>query len=276
MAVSGTPSATFGGRARARRPHPRPGVPTRDALDQRRVAADGPAARPAGARRVLRRLPRALAAHPAVRAGVARALRRRRAAGRSIHAPGHAPALDEEVVRASVERLGIEHAVGLDHDFHLWHDYGNKGWPARYLFTGESRLLEYHYGLGGYDETELAIQELLGIERDLVAPLRPQDAPGADLVAPTADQEGAWSGPYEAGAVWAVLEGAGTVDGQRRGPRDRLDRRPRAAGAPGAHRGRSRSSSPARASPATPCSSSRAPTVVGHHGALRVEARHDA
>ena len=28
---------------------------------------------------------------------------------------------------------------------------------------------------------------------------------------PTADQEGAWSGPYEAGAVWAVLEGAGTV-----------------------------------------------------------------
>ena len=129
----------------------------------------------------------------------------------SIHAPGHAPALDEDVVRASVERLGIEHAVGLDHDFHLWHDYGNKGWPARYLFTGESRLLEYHYGLGGFDETERAIQELLGVERDIVAPLRPQDEPDADLVVPTADQEGAWSGPYEAGAVWAVLEGAGTV-----------------------------------------------------------------
>ena len=26
-----------------------------------------------------------------------------------------------------------------------------------------------------------------------------------------ADQPGAWSGPYEAGAVWAVLEGSGTV-----------------------------------------------------------------
>jgi hypothetical protein len=28
---------------------------------------------------------------------------------------------------------------------------------------------------------------------------------------PTADQEGAWSGPYEAGAVWAVLEGEGAI-----------------------------------------------------------------
>jgi hypothetical protein len=129
----------------------------------------------------------------------------------SIHAPGFPPSFEEDVVRASVERLGIEHAVGLDHEFNLWQDFGNQGWPARYLFTGEQRLLEYHYGQGGYDETELAIQELLGVQHEVVAPLRPQDAPGADLVPPTPDQEGAWSGPYEAGAVWAVLEGPGTV-----------------------------------------------------------------
>jgi hypothetical protein len=114
-------------------------------------------------------------------------------------------------VRAAVERLGIEHPVALDHDFNLWQDYGNEGWPARYLFTPQQRLLEFHYGQGGYDETERAIQELLGIERDVVAPLRPQDAPGAELVPPTADVAGPWSGPYEAGAVWAVLEGPGTV-----------------------------------------------------------------
>ena len=36
--------------------------------------------------------------------------------------------------------------------------------------------------------------------------MRPEDAPGALLAAQTAEQPGAWSGAYEAGAVWAVLE----------------------------------------------------------------------
>ena len=45
MAISGSPSATFGGRARARRPHPCSRVPARHAVGQRRLAADGPAAR---------------------------------------------------------------------------------------------------------------------------------------------------------------------------------------------------------------------------------------
>ncbi len=136
----------------------------------------------------------------------------------SVHAPGYPPSFEEEVVRANVERLGIEHPVALDHEFALWQDFGNEGWPARYLFTPEQRLLEFHYGVGAYDETERAIQELLGVEVDLVGPLRPQDAPGAELIAPTDDQPGAYCGPYEAGAVWAVLEGSGTVtvDGRER------------------------------------------------------------
>ncbi len=136
----------------------------------------------------------------------------------SVHAPGYPPSFEEEVVRANVERLGIEHPVALDHEFALWQDFGNEGWPARYLFTPEQRLLEFHYGVGAYDETERAIQELLGVEVDLVGPLRAQDAPGAELVAPTDDQPGAYCGPYEAGAAWAVLEGSGTVtvDGRER------------------------------------------------------------
>jgi hypothetical protein len=129
----------------------------------------------------------------------------------SVHAPGYPPSFEEEVVRATLERFGVVHPVALDHEFNLWQDFGNEGWPARYLFTPEQRLLEFHYGQGAYDETERAIQELLGVERELVAPLRPQDALGADLVVPTADIAGPWSGPYEAGAVWAVLEGRGTI-----------------------------------------------------------------
>ncbi|HEY2438899.1 MAG TPA: DipZ protein, partial [Solirubrobacteraceae bacterium] len=40
---------------------------------------------------------------------------------------------------------------------------------------------------------------------------RPEDAPGAVLAPQSEDVPGPYSGPYEAGGVWAVLEGAGTA-----------------------------------------------------------------
>jgi thiol-disulfide isomerase/thioredoxin len=140
----------------------------------------------------------------------------------SVHAPGFPPGRDEDVVAAAVKRLGIEHPVLLDTDLQLWRIYENQGWPARYLFDQELRLFEVHFGEGGYHETEAAIQELLGIEDEApVAFVHPEDDPDARIVVPTADVEGAYSGPYEAGAVWAVLEigdepGAITVDGEER------------------------------------------------------------
>lgn len=129
----------------------------------------------------------------------------------SVHAPGFPPGRDEAVVRAEVERLGIEHPVCLDSDFALWREYDNEGWPARYLFGPDGMLAHFHYGEGAYAETEQAIQELLGVQRPLLEPLRPEDAPDAEIVVPTAEQPGAYSGPYEAGGVWAVLSGRGTV-----------------------------------------------------------------
>ena len=129
----------------------------------------------------------------------------------SVHAPGFAPGRDEGLVAEAVQRLRIEHPVLLDTDLKLWEIYENEGWPARYLFDPELRLFEVHFGEGGYRETEAAIQELLGVEREPVPYVHPEDDPEARIVVPTPDQEGAWSGPYEAGAVWAVLEGRGTM-----------------------------------------------------------------
>jgi hypothetical protein len=126
-----------------------------------------------------------------------------------VHCPGFGPSRDERAVRDAVARLGITHPVLIDSELEVWRDYENEGWPARYLFDGRARLFEYHYGEGAYAETELAIQELLDTRREPLAPLRPEDEPGAALVPQTADQAGAYSGHYEAGGVWAVLEGAG-------------------------------------------------------------------
>jgi thiol-disulfide isomerase/thioredoxin len=128
-----------------------------------------------------------------------------------VHASGFPPSASEGAVESAVQRLGIEYPVVIDANFAIWQDYGNQGWPARYLWDPAGNLFEFHFGEGGYAETELAIQELLGVEREPMEPVRPEDTPGAELAAPTPDQDGAYSGPYEAGAVWAVLEGSGEV-----------------------------------------------------------------
>jgi thiol-disulfide isomerase/thioredoxin len=128
-----------------------------------------------------------------------------------IHASGFPPSGDPEAVKAAVARLEIPYPVVLDTDFELWKLYGNLGWPARYLFNQASMLFDYHYGEGGYWETERAIQDLLGSKREPVAPIRPEDVAGAELTAQSDDVEGPYSGPYEAAGVWAVLDGAGEV-----------------------------------------------------------------
>jgi thiol-disulfide isomerase/thioredoxin len=128
-----------------------------------------------------------------------------------VHCPGFELSREERAVRDAVARLEIAYPVLIDSEFELWREYENEGWPARYLFDGRGRLFEYHFGEGAYEETERAIQELLGVEHEPLAPLRAEDAPGALLRPQTADQRGAYSGPYEAGGVWAVLGGAGTL-----------------------------------------------------------------
>ena len=80
-----------------------------------------------------------------------------------MHTAGFEPSRDSDAVRAAVARLGIEYAVAIDAKQEIWRLYDNLGWPARYLFTADGYLHSYHYGEGGYEETELEIQELSGL-----------------------------------------------------------------------------------------------------------------
>lgn len=112
----------------------------------------------------------------------------------TIHSPGYTFGADEQIVRAAVERLEMRRPVVLDPAFIAWRDYGNKGWPARYLWSKGGELRYYHYGEGDYQDCELALQDALveyGADRDALpeplAPLRAYDAPGAEFPAQTAD-----------------------------------------------------------------------------------------
>jgi hypothetical protein len=127
------------------------------------------------------------------------------------HTGAFPPSRDEAAIRRAVERLAIPWPVAIDTELLVWDDYGNEGWPARYLWDRELQLHSLHYGEGAYAETEREIQALLGVEREPLAPVRPEDAPDALLAAQTEDQPGAYSGPYAAGGVWAVVGGAGAL-----------------------------------------------------------------
>jgi hypothetical protein len=128
-----------------------------------------------------------------------------------VHASGFPPSAPEQAVRDAVVRLGVEWPVVIDRELEIWRLYGNRGWPARYLWDPRGILAHYHYGEGAYEDTERAVQELLGVRREPLAPVRPEDAPGALLAPQSEDRAGPYSGPYAAGGVWAVLEGQGTV-----------------------------------------------------------------
>jgi hypothetical protein len=128
-----------------------------------------------------------------------------------VHTGAFPPSRDDDEVARAVERLEIPYPVVVDTQLQIWDFYGNEGWPARYLWDPGGALFSLHYGEGAYAETEAEICELLGVDFDPLPPVRPEDDPQALLATPTPDQPGAYSGPYEAGAAWAVLGGSGEL-----------------------------------------------------------------
>lgn len=145
----------------------------------------------------------------------------------AVHAPSTDAGRDEDLVADAARDLRLPFEVVLDTDFQLWRAYENPGWPARYVLAPGMRLVDVHFGEGGYAESERAIQQLLGTPGPVLEPLRAADREDALVVVPTADAAGAHTGHYAAGEVWVVVDGPGSV---------RVDGVDHALGRVGAHR----------------------------------------
>jgi AhpC/TSA family len=157
-----------------------------------------------------------------------------------VHSPGYSFGRDRDLVARAVERLEVRYPVLLDPRLEVWREYGNKGWPGRYLFDRRGRLVFLHYGEGEYIDTELAIQQCVDVRIEPLAPMRREDEPGArlrpqtaDIALPgdrerlelvrdwhdgedwleAADAGAAASFSFRAGAAYAVLSGGGTEPG---------------------------------------------------------------
>jgi thiol-disulfide isomerase/thioredoxin len=84
------------------------------------------------------------------------------------HCPEFGFEHDLDNVRHAIRELGVDYPVVIDNDFAIWQSLANRYWPAVYLVDRDGRIRYRHFGEGNYDETERAIQQLLGIDEETV------------------------------------------------------------------------------------------------------------
>jgi hypothetical protein len=148
-----------------------------------------------------------------------------------VHAPRFSFTRDPAAVATAVECLGISHPVALDTELRVWRDYGPHGWPALFIWGKGGVLRWYHLGEGEYAASEEVIRAELaeadgnsGELPEVLEPLRATDAPGAEVVAPTAEifpggsPSEPWRGgggelevEYAAGGAYGSVDGEGTI-----------------------------------------------------------------
>jgi thiol-disulfide isomerase/thioredoxin len=86
-----------------------------------------------------------------------------------VHTPEFTFEHDIEGVRQATEERGIDYPVAVDNGYAVWEAFDNHYWPALYFVGTDGIIRDRHFGEGRYEESERVIQELLGIERDLVS-----------------------------------------------------------------------------------------------------------
>src|SRR5262249_13559945 len=86
-----------------------------------------------------------------------------------VHTPEFPYEQDLENVRRAIEAMRIAHPVPIDNDYQVWDAFANSYWPALYFVDREGVIRDEHFGEGRYEQSERMIQELLGVDRELVA-----------------------------------------------------------------------------------------------------------
>jgi thiol-disulfide isomerase/thioredoxin len=87
-----------------------------------------------------------------------------------VHTPEFSFEHDLDLVRQATEERAIDYPVAADNDYEVWRAFDNHYWPALYFVDADGVIRDEHFGEGRYQQSERVIQELLGVERELVAP----------------------------------------------------------------------------------------------------------
>jgi thiol-disulfide isomerase/thioredoxin len=86
-----------------------------------------------------------------------------------VHTPEFSFEHDIDLVRRATRERAIDYPVALDNHYEIWSAFDNHFWPALYFVDADGIIRDEHFGEGRYEESERLIQELLGVERELVS-----------------------------------------------------------------------------------------------------------
>jgi thiol-disulfide isomerase/thioredoxin len=86
-----------------------------------------------------------------------------------VHTPEFGFEHDIDRVRRAVKERDIDYPVAVDNHYEVWSAFANHYWPALYFVDKDGVIRGQHFGEGRYEESERVIQELLGVEREVVS-----------------------------------------------------------------------------------------------------------
>ena len=86
-----------------------------------------------------------------------------------VHTPEFSFEHELDGVRRATKDREIDYAVALDNGYEIWRAFDNHYWPALYFVDADGIIRDQHFGEGRYEQSERVIQQLLGVERDLVS-----------------------------------------------------------------------------------------------------------
>jgi thiol-disulfide isomerase/thioredoxin len=86
-----------------------------------------------------------------------------------VHTPEFSFEHEIDRVRQATKERGIDYPVVVDNDYAIWSAFDNHYWPALYFVDADGIIRDHHFGEGRYELSERAIQQLLGVERELVS-----------------------------------------------------------------------------------------------------------
>ncbi len=86
-----------------------------------------------------------------------------------VHTPEFSFEHEIDRVRQATRERGIDYPVAQDNDYGVWSAFANHYWPALYFVDKDGVIRDQHFGEGRYEQSERVIQELLGVERELLS-----------------------------------------------------------------------------------------------------------
>ena len=85
-----------------------------------------------------------------------------------VHTPEFSFEREVDRIKRAIAVRAIDYPVAVDSDYGVWTAFANHYWPALYFVDKEGVIRDHHFGEGRYEESERSLQELLGVQRELV------------------------------------------------------------------------------------------------------------